>query len=183
MQFSEDQIKDALETKDRINSEIQRHKEEIELLEKNLMLINSILKQQSFAKASSLKDTKAPPPKEAQEEVIPLRKSADGALIANAYVTPEKVSIVLEQSLELKEDMHPFKSFFVDRIIGEMKKKDAADVERGAMSQDSIIDLLINKSGPNLREIIIKNYRQKERVSEILNTATWSFSKMMENTK
>ena len=32
-----------------------------------------------------------------------------------------------------------------------------------------------------LREIIIKNYRQKERVDEIINTATWSLTRMMEN--
>ena len=175
MQFSEDQIKDALETKDRINQEIQKHKEEIELLEKNLMLINTILKQQSFTKASSLKDAK--------EEAIPLRKSADGPLIANAYVTPDKVSIILEQNIELKEDMHPFKSFFIERIIGEMKKKDIAEAERGTINQEFIIDLLINKNGSNLREIIIKNYRQKERINEIISTATWSFSKMMENIK
>ena len=42
---------------------------------------------------------------------------------------------------------------------------------------------MINKDGSLLREVIIKNYRQKERVNEIINTATWSFSKMIENSK
>ena len=32
-----------------------------------------------------------------------------------------------------------------------------------------------------LREIIIKNYRQKERLDEIINTATWSLTRMLEN--
>jgi hypothetical protein len=64
-----------------------------------------------------------------------------------------------------------------------MKKKDVADFEKGAINRDAIIDCLINKNGALLREIIIKNYRQKERVNEILSTATWSLSKMMENAK
>jgi hypothetical protein len=180
MQFSEDQIKDALETKERLSSEIQKHKEQIEMLEKNLTLINSILKQQSFTKASTLKDMKDQPK---QDQVIPLRKSTDGSLIANAYVTPSEVSIVLENGVEIKEDTHPFKSFFLERIIGDMKRKDMAEFEKGAIDQNSVINCLINKNGALLREIIIKNYRQKERVNEILNTAAWSFSKMIDNSK
>jgi hypothetical protein len=180
MDFSEDQIKDALEIKEQLSSEIQKHKEQIEMLEKNLTLINSILKQQSFTKASVLKDIKVQPK---QDQVIPLRKNTDGSLIANAYVTPNEVSIVLEENVELKEDTHPFRSFFLERIIGDMKRKDVADFEKGTINEDAIINCLINKDGALLREIIIKNYRQKERVNEILNTATWSFSKMIDNSK
>jgi hypothetical protein len=34
-----------------------------------------------------------------------------------------------------------------------------------------------------IREIIIKNYKEKERVNEIINTAGWSFTRMLENIK
>ena len=181
MQFSEDHIRDVLEVKEKLTSEIQKHKEEIELLEKNLALINSILKQQSFTKASSLRETKT----EAQKDdySVPLKKNTDGSLIANAHISPDQVLIVLDEALSLKEDVHPFKSFFLERIIGEMKKKDMADLEKGIIPEDAMINCLINKDGALLREIIIKNYRQKERVNEILNTAAWSLSKMIENSK
>lgn len=185
--FSEDQIKDALEVKDRIMAEIQKHKEEIEALEKNLVLINSFLKQQSFTKASTLKDTTSQAmPKEAaktSDQVIELRKNSDGSLIANAYVTPEQVSIILDGQISLRDDIQPFKSFFLDRIIGEMRKKDMADIEKGQIDEQSMINCLVNKDGSTLREIIIKNYRQKERVNEIISTATWSLSKMLDNSK
>lgn len=180
MEFSENQIKDVLEIKERLSAEIQKHKEEIEMLEKNLTLINSILKQQSFTKASSLKSSDTA---KKEDYSVALRKNTDGTVIANAHITPEQVSIVLEENLTLREDMHPFKSFFLERIIGEMKRKDLAELERGDLTEDSIINCLINKDGSLLREIIIKNYRQKERVNEIINTATWSLSKMIENSK
>jgi hypothetical protein len=183
MQFSEDQVKEALETKERLTSEIQKHKEEIEMLEKTLALINSILKQQSFTRASDLKGAEPQIQKSKEDYSVALRKNTDGSLIANAYVTPEQVSIVLEDGVTLREDMHPFKSFFLERIIGEMKRKDMAEFERGGIEQNSIINCLVNKDGALLREIIIKNYRQKERVNEIINTATWSLSKMIENSK
>ncbi len=182
MQFSEGQVREALETKEHLASEIQKRKEEIEMLEKNLALIDSILKQQSFTKASNLKETKVEAAAK-DDYSIALRKNTDGSLIANAHITPNQVSIILEDGLTLREDMHPFKSFFLDRVIGEMKRKDIAELERGQIAEDSMINCLINKDGALLREIIIKNYRQKERVNEIINTATWSFSKMIENSK
>jgi hypothetical protein len=42
---------------------------------------------------------------------------------------------------------------------------------------------MINKNGSDLREIIIKNYREKERVNELINTAGWSLTRMLENIK
>jgi hypothetical protein len=179
MEFTEEQIRDILELEDRINGQIQKHKEEIENLEKNLMILNSIIKQSSFTKASSLGTIK--PSK--TEQGIPITKTDDGSLIANAYVTPEKVSIVLENDIGLQIETPPFQSFFIDRIIGEMKKKDSEEAEKGMLQKESIIDCIVNQSDSNIREIIIKNYRQRERVNEIINTASWSLSKMIENSK
>jgi hypothetical protein len=42
---------------------------------------------------------------------------------------------------------------------------------------------MIKNNGSALREIIIKNYRQKERVDEIITTTTWSLRKMLENSE
>jgi hypothetical protein len=85
--------------------------------------------------------------------------------------------------MEIAEDVPPFKSFFIDRIIGEMKRKDMLDVDKGRIQKDSIINYVINKNGSDIREIIIKNYKEKERVNEIINTAGWSFTRMLENIK
>jgi len=178
MEFSENQVKDILELRDRINQQIEKHKEEIESLEKNLSVLNTILKQSSFTKASLL-DTKTSSVK--SQSPIPITKTSDGSIIANAYVTPEQLSIVLEDGVGLETETPPFKSFFIERIIGEMKKKDMAEAESGRLQRESVIDCIINKNGSKIREIIIKNYRQKERINEIINTASWSFSKMIDN--
>jgi hypothetical protein len=62
-----------------------------------------------------------------------------------------------------------------------MKKNDIQQVEDGKIKNDEVIDCVINDSGNEIREIIIKNYREKERVDEIINTATWSLTRMIEN--
>ena len=179
MKFSDEQIHDILKIKDHILNEIEKHKQEIEMFEKNLGILNSVLKESSFTKASDLstKQTKSDSTK------IPLTRGSSGEIIANAYVTPTQVSIVLNDNISLDENTPPLKSFFIDRIIADMKRKDSSDVQNGKIQPDSVIDYVINKNGSHIREIIVKNYRQKDRVNEIINTVAWSFSRMIENTK
>jgi len=177
MQFTEDQIRDILKFKDRISEQIQKHYEEIEELENNLKILDSILKQSSFTKASMM-DTI---PKPTQQDSISITGDKED-VIAKAYVTPEQVSIIMEDGIGIDAETPPFKSFFLDRIIGEMKKKDTSEAEMGKIEHESVIDYVINKNGSELREIIIKNYRQKERLQEIINTVSWSLKRMLENT-
>ena len=159
------------------------------MLEKNLVILDLTLKESSFTKASQLSKTrtieaqKKPEPqiKEKVANSIPITRGNDGKVIANAFVTPEQVSIVLDNEIEINADTPPFKSFFLDRIIGEMKRKDTVEAENGKIQKESVIDYIINKNGSDLREIIIKNYRQKERVNELINTVGWSLTRMLEN--
>ena len=190
MKFSEEQIKDIVALKDNLISQIDKHQESIDMLEKNLIILDLVLKESSFTKASALsrkpvstKETPSSTEKKAVTNSIPIKKGSDGEIIANAYVTPDQVSIVLDENMEIDADTPPFKSFFIDRIIGEMKRKDSVEADNGKIQKESVIDYIINKNGSDIREIIIKNYRQKERVNEIINTAGWSLSRMLENVK
>lgn len=191
MKFSEEQIRDIVAMRDSLVKQIDKHQNAIELLEKNLTILDLVLKESSFTKASALStktsesSTKIPAvtTEKPEENSIPITSGSDGKIIANAYITPDQVSIVLEDNMEINADTPPFKSFFIDRIIGEMKRKDSAEAENGKIQKDSVIDYIINKNGSDIREIIIKNYRQKERVNEIINTAGWSLTRMLENIK
>jgi len=118
MKFSDEQIHDVLKIKDHILNEIEKYKLEIEMLEKNLGILNSVLKESSFTKASDLstKQTKSDSTK------IPLTRGSSEEIIANAYVTPTQVSIVLNDDIGLDENTPPLKSFFIDRIIADMKR-------------------------------------------------------------
>ncbi len=191
MKFSEEQIRDIVAMRDSLTKQIDKHQNAIELLEKNITILDLVLKESSFTKASALGTTKTTetPTKnsvsttEKVESSIPITSGSDGKIIANAYITPDQVSIVLEDNMGINADIPPFKSFFIDRIIGEMKRKDSAEAEIGKIQKESVIDYIINKNGSDIREIIIKNYRQKERVNEIINTAGWSLTRMLENIK
>ncbi|MGY5142437.1 MAG: hypothetical protein ACW9WZ_05270 [Nitrosopumilus sp.] len=186
MKLSEEQMKAIVALRDNLIEQIDRHHDALESLEKNIVILDGLLKESSFKKASeigkeaskleeNISDSKT------SNDSIPIKQGKDGKIIANAFVTPEQLEIVLDETIGITIDTPPFKSFFLDRIIGEMKRKDVQDVESGKIQKESIIDYIINQNGPNIREIIIKNYRQKERINELINTAGWSLTRMLEN--
>ena len=191
MKYTEEQIEKMLELKESIIDKMEKHQEELEFLQKNLDVLDIVLKGSSFTKASSLPRNEIPKDGNLEHNVksenikksesIPIKKNKDGEVIANAVVTPEQVSIILNDGIGLTDEIPPLRSFFIERIIGEMKKTDNVDVKDGKIDEGSVIDCIINKNGPSIREIIIKNYRQKERLDEIINTATWSLTRMLEN--
>ena len=187
MKFSEEQVKEIVALRENMLQQVDKHQEGIDMLEKNITVLDEFLKDSSFVKASKLK-TQVKPEIEEKSEVpepvenlIPIKRGNDGKIIAKAYVTPEQVSIILDEQVLINADTPPFKSFFLDRIIGEMKKKDSVEAENGKIQKESIIDYIINKNGTDIREIIIKNYREKQRVTELINTAGWSLTRMLEN--
>jgi hypothetical protein len=186
MQYTDEQIEKMLQLKESIVDKMAKHQDELDFLQKNLDILDVVLKGSSFTKASSLPRKLEPSvenvvEKENVAESIQIKKNKDGEVIANAFVTPEKISIIMSEGIGLTDEIPPLRSFFIERIIGEMKKIDSADVKDGKIDQSSVIDCVINKNGPAIREIIIKNYRQKERLDEIINTATWSLTRMLEN--
>jgi len=190
MQYTDEQIQKMLELKESIIDKMAKHQDELDFLQKNLDILDVVLKGSSFTKASSLPRSTEPVTKEPKEKIevkeeksesIQIKKNKDGEVIANAFVTPEKISIILNEGIGLTDEIPPLRSFFIERIIGEMKKIDSTDVKNGKIDENSVIDCIINKNGPAIREIIIKNYRQKERLDEIINTATWSLTRMLEN--
>ena len=191
MQYTDEQIQKMLELKESIIDKMAKHQDELDFLQKNLDVLDVVLKGSSFTKASSLPRSTESVTKESEEEKIEveeeksesiqIKKNKDGEVIANAFVTPEKISIILNEEIGLTDEIPPLRSFFIERIIGEMKKIDSTYVKNGKIDENSVIDCIINKNGPAIREIIIKNYRQKERLDEIINTATWSLTRMLEN--
>lgn len=172
MSFSDEQIKDMLDMKERAIQRIEKYQKEVESLEKQVDILDTVLKQSSFTKASALHDS------EKADDTISITAGADKHVIATASITAAQISIAVEESARLEENRPPFKSFFIDRIVGSMKRKDEAD---GAVADNTAIDCNVRTDDGFIREIIIKNYRDKQRADEIISSARWCLGKMIEN--
>ena len=60
MKFSEEQVKEIVSLREDLMKQVDKHQEGIEMLEKNIVVLDGFLKDSSFVKASKL-DTKIEP--------------------------------------------------------------------------------------------------------------------------
>ncbi len=178
MHFDGEQLQAILNLKEILIEKLEKNKKESILLEKNLRVMDIILGEMSFVKASSLK-----PSSTVSNYPISIKKNNKENVIANASITNNQISIELNRDINLSEEIPPLKSFFINRIIAEMRDCDLLDVKKGIIDSKCIISYHINKNDNVIRNIIIKNYRRKERINEIINTITWSLSRMVENSE
>jgi hypothetical protein len=102
-------------------------------------------------------------------------------LLANAEIYPDSVVIIPVKGIILNVNTPPFKSFFLNRILDGMKKKDEEAVNQSRIKESDLIQYSVEEDNEGLiKRIKINNYREKERLNEIFNTSSWVFTRMIE---
>jgi hypothetical protein len=110
-----------------------------------------------------------------------LRRVRDNLLLANSDITSANIKITPVENLSLNINVSPFRTFFLNRILDGMKSKDNEKIERGEIEESYRLDYQLDTDAEGtIRSIIISNYRERERLQEILSTITWVMSKMVE---
>jgi hypothetical protein len=114
-------------------------------------------------------------------EIRSLKRAKDNLIISKAECTPAYVRLALTDDMNLNINTPPFKTFFLSRILEGMKTKDKEKVQKGELSESEIIDYKIDSDeNGKINSVMISNYRERERLNEIFNTATWVFTRMLE---
>ena len=123
------------------------------------------------------------PREQAVEETRLIKRLKDNTPVARVHVTSEEVTIIPEDSIKISIETPPFRSFFLNRILQGMKNKDLDKNKQGQLSESDIISYDITTEDEDkdiLKKIKIKNYRDKERINEIFNTAAWVLTRMLD---
>ncbi|MGI0078969.1 MAG: hypothetical protein ACRECH_05040 [Nitrososphaerales archaeon] len=113
-------------------------------------------------------------------EIRELRRSKDGEILATASIDQEKIVITPTTKIKFSSIIPPFQSFFVNRILKGYQSKDLEASKAGSLSATDVLQYNIKESEGFIIEVTIVNYRDKSRLNEILNTATWAFARMLE---
>ncbi|MFQ6134953.1 MAG: hypothetical protein ACE5KU_03960 [Nitrososphaerales archaeon] len=191
MDITEEEIRRAAETKQWVESRISELEGEIEHLRGVLAALDAVLRKTSFQPAAAVpKEAKPeeavpPPPTPVVataefKEVRPLKRSKDGVLLANAYVSESSVAIVPVSDVVLKVSTPPFSSFFLNRILEGMKGKDLENVSAGRLKEDEVLNYTVEEEDEVIKKIVVNNYRDQSRLTEIFNTSAWTFARMLE---
>ncbi|MEN3064001.1 MAG: hypothetical protein ABC518_05055 [Candidatus Methanosuratincola petrocarbonis] len=117
-----------------------------------------------------------------EEQPFPI-KSKTGEDLGTIFVGRSWVRIVPAPNLHLNVRTPPFQTFFIDRVLGEMRRKDEMAVDAGSKDPMSIIEHSLVLDGEILREIRINNLDDDSRLREIRSSIRWTFERMLEKTK
>lgn len=184
MASSDEQLKKAADLKLWLESRIAELQEEMEKLREAQAMVDTVLRASSFRPATEVVSPPVRPREEEPSGEIPemreLRRDKGGETIAVAQVTRGKVVVEPVAEVALKSDTPPFKSFLLGKILAGMKAKDDELVSRGRLERGREIRFSTSERGGRISNLTIENYRDSERLTEILNTVSWTFSRMLE---
>lgn len=175
MAAPDDQVKKAAELKLWLENRIAELQEETGRLKETLALVDSTLRASTFKPATELME-------EAKEipEIRELKRDKGGQVIATASVTSGTVVVEPKQGVTLKADTPPFKSFLVGKILQSMTTNDEKLVSTGKLSKGQELRFEFREENGIISSLVVENYREKNRLNEILNTVAWTFSRMLE---
>ncbi len=132
--------------------------------------------------AARLQTAKEPEHELEEEQPFPIKSKA-GEDLGTIFVGRSWVRIVPAPDLHLNVRTPPFQTFFIDRVLGEMRRKDEMAVDAGSKDPMSIIEHNLVLDGETLREIRVNNLDDDSRLREIRSSIRWTFERMLEKTK
>lgn len=191
MKLDAEQIRGIVELREKLQERLEQLRQEVEMTTLNIDALDTVLTQSSFTRASQYKppDTLPPEDTDLQPKSVPPPPSNDDAepIIVNdatiGGITKSNDSISIMLHVPVSIQTQPFKSFFLERIIGGMIKKDTIEAENERLPKDSVMRYELKTQGDTLSHIIIYNYRLEERAREITSTIRWTLSRMLEHVR
>lgn len=117
----------------------------------------------------------------AGKEFRQLKRLKDNLSLANVVVIDEKkIEIIPLEGIILNANIPPFRTFFLNRILEGIKSKDLELLNQKKIDASEVFDYKVEEEEGNISKIIILNYRDNERLTEIVNTSAWVFTRMLE---
>ena len=116
-------------------------------------------------------------------ESKPIRRLKDNTLVAQVHIFSNSVEIIPEENIKISLETPPFRSFFLNRILQGMKNKDLEKIKQGSLSEAEMIGFEVitdDSNSENIKKVIVNNFRDKERINEIFNTAAWVITRMLD---
>jgi len=178
MVLPEENVEILAELKSFIEKEIERKQEEVNTLKRFLKAVDAFLVKNSFKTADKLTGKMEEPEAEMMGEAISIKSGS--IELATMHIDNNEVRIIPEPEHQFDPELPPFESFFVKRIMNNMKEEDQAKVEAGELAQEDVFEFEVKIEDGILKEIIIRNTGSQERKNEIRRTIRWTLEKMWE---
>jgi hypothetical protein len=179
MVSGEDETRKLLSVREDLDGRIRRLEVEIGDLRKAIAEIDKSIVRQGFRQP-------VPPTAEANPVVegegggVMSVKSKDGTTLGHLQIEEEMITFNPVESLTFTVSIPPFQSFFLERVLGNMKATDEGKATGGEIIPGEVLSFEVTTEGERIVSIIIRNYGGERRLREIQSSLRWAFDKMYE---
>ncbi|MBL7079707.1 hypothetical protein ISS39_05225 [Candidatus Bathyarchaeota archaeon] len=107
-------------------------------------------------------------------------KSKDGTTLGHLQIEEDMIAFNPVESLAFTVSIPPFQSFFLERVLGNMKATDEGKAAGGEIPPGEVLSFEVATDGERIVSIDIRNYGGERRLREIQSSLRWAFDKMYE---
>jgi len=171
----EENLKKLVALKSYLERRVHGLEEEINELRTFLEVVDDVVSAKSFRRAEVAPALK-------YKQTIHLKSKA-GVKLADMHIGDNAAKIVIAEDLSLDVNTPPLQSYLVNRVLTSMKSQDIEAVKKGETDPDKTFSYDIVCDGDVVKEILIKNYGNDERLREVKSKTRWTLEKMYEKTR
>lgn len=170
----EEETKILLRFRSEIEDRINMMQNEVDDLRILISIIDKTITKYGFQQAGSEILSQ-----ELDDRMVSIR-SKDGVLLGTLTVENNQVIFKPSKEIQFPTSVPPFQSFLVERVLTNMKASDEQRVERGEINPEEILDFDLQLEDDVLKSLVIRNYGDDRRLTEIKSSLRWTFEKMYE---
>lgn len=107
-------------------------------------------------------------------------KSKDGTTLGFLKAEEDEITFEPLEEHSFTTAIPPFQSFFVERVLSNMRATDEGRVATGELPPDEVLSYEIITEDERILRIFVRNYGGERRLREVQSSLRWAFDKMYE---
>jgi hypothetical protein len=184
---NEDTIRKLAKMKAYVEKRVSELNQESAALSSFLEVIDELLAERSFRRIDiAKKQVEAVTPQHLNREKAPTGETtilaAEGVQLGEIHIEDDNVTVIPREHIKLDVNSPPLRAFLLTRVLEPMRVKDAELVREGRIQQGKALTYVIDQDKGILRSLVVHNFGDEKRLSELRNAFRWTFRRMYEKT-
>jgi hypothetical protein len=175
---SEDETRKLLRFREDLKNRTQALQEELLDLQKAVQEIDKQIVRSGFRQPTPTLSHPVEKKEFVEDDESSSVKSKNGTTLGSLRIEASEIVFEPVSGIFFRESIPPFQSFFIDRVLMNMKASDEERVARGEASIDDVLDFEVVLEDERIVRISIRNYGGERRLREIHSSLRWAFDKM-----
>ena len=175
---NEKDTRKLLELRETMQEKIKELQQEITDLQTATAEIDKLIVSQGFRTPVPVQTKPKPTPQPISIEEGTSITAKNGTVLGKIIVEGHNLTFKPTKEYKFKEDIPPFRSFLLERVLDNMKSTDEERASNGEISSEDILNYELFLDDTTILELVVNNFGGERRLREINSSLRWTFDKM-----